>query len=87
MNHIVENWDTLPQRIKDLKKQGSTQAKKTKKAATTLANQTVAIPWDKAAARCENLDEPGNLIYALKNGVLTITVPKLSAHACVVVTE
>ena len=52
-----------------------------------LADQTVAIPWEKATARCENLDEPGNLIYALKNGVLTITVPKLSAHACVVVTE
>ena len=37
LNHIVENWDTLPQRIKDLKK-GS----KAKKAADTLANQTVA---------------------------------------------
>lgn len=38
----MENWDTLPQRIKDLKKQGTTKAKKTKKAAATLANQTVA---------------------------------------------
>ena len=37
LNHIVENWDSIPQRIKDLKK-GS----KAKKAADTLANQTVA---------------------------------------------
>ena len=52
-----------------------------------LADQTVAVPWNKATARCENLDEPGNLVYSLTDGVLTITVPKLSAHACVVVTE
>ena len=36
LNHIVDNWDTIPQRIKDLKK-GS----KTKKSVDTLANQTV----------------------------------------------
>jgi hypothetical protein len=41
-NHIVENWDSIPQRIKDLKKQGGTKAKKTKKAVDTLANQTIA---------------------------------------------
>ena len=38
LNHIVENWDTLPKRIRDLKKQGNAQVKKTRKAADTLAN-------------------------------------------------
>lgn len=42
LNHVVENWDSIPQRIKDLKKQGGTKAKQTKKAVNTLANQTVA---------------------------------------------
>ena len=42
LNHIVENWDSIPQRIKDLKKKGGTKAKKITKAANTLANQTVA---------------------------------------------
>ena len=42
LNHIVENWDSIPQRIKDLKKQGGTKAKKANKAVNTLANQTVA---------------------------------------------
>ena len=42
LNHIVENWDSIPKRIKDLKKQGGTKAKKTKKAVGTLANQTLA---------------------------------------------
>ena len=42
LNHIVENWDSIPQRIKDLKKQGGTKAKKVKKAADALANQTLA---------------------------------------------
>ena len=51
LNHIVENWDSIPQRIKDLKKQGSTKAKKTKKAAATLANQTVAAQQTKNSDR------------------------------------
>ena len=33
------------------------------------------------------MDEPGNLVYTLQNGVLTITVPRLGAHACVIITE
>ena len=37
LNHIVENWDSIPKHIKDLKK--GTQAKK---AVDTLANQTLA---------------------------------------------
>ena len=39
LNHIVENWDSLPDRIKDLKK---AKKSKTKKALDTLANETVA---------------------------------------------
>lgn len=42
LNHIVKNWDSIPQRIKDLKKQGGTKAKKTAKAVDTLSNQTLA---------------------------------------------
>ena len=42
LNHIVENWDSIPKRIKDLKKQGSKKAKKAKKGVDTLANQTLA---------------------------------------------
>ena len=42
LNHIVENWDSIPKRIRDLKKQGGTKAKKTSKAVDTLANQTLA---------------------------------------------
>jgi hypothetical protein len=38
-NHIVENWDNIPKRIRDLKKQGSTKAKK---AIDTLANEPIA---------------------------------------------
>ncbi|MEE0969661.1 MAG: hypothetical protein U0M06_09850, partial [Clostridia bacterium] len=41
-NHIVENWDSIPARIRDLKKQGGTKAKTTKKAMDKLANETVA---------------------------------------------
>ena len=51
LNHIVENWDSIPQRIKDLKKQGSTKAKKAKNAADTLANQTVAAQPNEAAVK------------------------------------
>ena len=39
LNHVVENWDSLPARIKDLKK---AKKSKTKKALDTLANETVA---------------------------------------------
>ena len=52
-----------------------------------LTDQTVAIPWTKATVTCENLDEPGDLVYTLQDGVLTITVPRLGAHACVLITE
>ena len=42
LNHIVENWDSIPKRIRDLKKQGSKKTKKASKAVDTLANQTLA---------------------------------------------
>ena len=51
LNHIVENWDSIPQRIKDLKKQGTAKAKKTKKAVDTLANQTLAAQPQEAGTR------------------------------------
>ena len=39
--YIADNWDSIPSRIKELKKQG-TNAKATKKAVDTLKNETVA---------------------------------------------
>lgn len=42
-NHIAENWDSIPQRIRDLKKQGATKKKSVKKSIDTLANETVAV--------------------------------------------
>ncbi|MBR5094221.1 MAG: beta-galactosidase [Oscillospiraceae bacterium] len=51
----------------------------------TLCDQTVTIPWSRETASCENLDEPGDLRYSLIDGELTITIPRLGAHACVVI--
>ena len=50
LNHIVENWDSIPQRIRDLKKQGG--KKSVKKSVDTLANQTLAAqPANKLSDR------------------------------------
>ena len=51
LNHIVENWDNIPKRIKDLKKQGGTKAKKASKAVDTLANETLAAQPTKRSDR------------------------------------
>ena len=51
LNHIVENWDSIPKRIRDLKKQGGTKAKKASKAVDTLANQTLAAQSTKQSDR------------------------------------
>ena len=51
LNHIVKNWDSIPQRIKDLKKQSSTKAKKTAKVVDTLSNQTLAAQPTKNSDR------------------------------------
>ena len=57
LGHIVENWDSIPQRIKDLKKKSGSKAKKTAKAVDTLANETVAAqPTTKKSER----DSAGN---------------------------
>lgn len=40
LNHIVENWDSIPKRIRDLKKQGG--KKTVKKSVDNLSNQTLA---------------------------------------------
>ena len=53
----------------------------------TLADQTFTIPWTHKTAHCENLDEPGNVLWELKNSKLKITIPNLGAHACVVIKE
>lgn len=42
LNHIVENWDSIPKRIRDLKKQNGKKPKKVSKAVDTLANETLA---------------------------------------------
>ena len=52
-----------------------------------LTDQRVTIPWRYDTAFCENLDEPGNICWELKNNKLTITIPKLGAHACVIIKE
>ena len=54
LNHIVENWDTIPQRIRDLKKKGTAKAKKTAKAVDTLSNQTLAAMPKEKNAKIEN---------------------------------
>lgn len=56
LNHIVENWDTIPQRIKDLKKQGGIKAKQTKKSMDTLANQTVAAQPKDGVKKSDRFD-------------------------------
>ncbi|MBR3367868.1 MAG: beta-galactosidase trimerization domain-containing protein, partial [Lachnospiraceae bacterium] len=49
-----------------------------------LTDQTVEIPWPYETARCENLDEPGNVRCRLEDGRLTLTIPALGFHACVI---
>lgn len=61
LNHIVENWDSIPKHIKDLKKQGGTKVKKTKKAIGTLANQTLAAqPSAKKLSDRDNAPTPSD---------------------------
>ncbi len=55
--------------------------------APVLCDQSVTIPWPHETAVCENLDDPGCLVYALKDHQLTITIPRLGAHACVTIKE
>ena len=52
-----------------------------------LTDQSISIPWGKKKPVCENLDEPGNVCWELSEGKLDITIPKLGAHACVVIKE
>ena len=58
LNHIVENWDSIPKRIRDLKKQGSSKAKKASKAVDTMANQTLAA--QPAEIKRSDRDSEGN---------------------------
>ncbi len=52
-----------------------------------LTDQSVTIDWPHETAVCENLDEAGNVSWKLEDQRLTITIPKLGAHACVVIKE
>lgn len=52
-----------------------------------LSDQSVTIPWPRGEACCENLDEPGNICWKIEDNKLTVTIPKLGAHACVVIKE
>ena len=60
LNHIVDNWDSLPARIKDLKK---AKKSKTKKALDALANETVAAKPKKKFS-LPNVDSEGNNLSA-----------------------
>ena len=60
LNHIVENWDSLPGRIKDLKKAKKSKAKK---ALDTLANETVVAKPKKKFSLPE-VDTDGNNLSA-----------------------
>ena len=70
LNHIVENWDTLPQRIKDLKKQGGT---KVKKAANTLANQTVAAQPNDTKYSYRGVNKDGIEVYETSKTVMNMS--------------
>ena len=50
-----------------------------------LCDQSAVIPWPYETAECENLDEPGNLSWEVRDGSLTVTVPRLCAHAGIVI--
>ncbi len=50
-----------------------------------LSDQSVTIPWCRDVISVDNLDEPGNVRWELKDAELTVTVPKLGAHACIVI--
>ncbi len=52
-----------------------------------LTNQSMTIDWPHESVCVRNLDEDGNVEYKLENKKLTITIPKLGAHACVVIKE
>lgn len=58
LDYIVRNWDSVPARIRDLKKQGSAKAKTTKKAIDQLANETLAAqPTDVQYSRRQQTDK------------------------------
>ena len=50
-----------------------------------LSDQSMEIAWPYDTVTCRNIDEPGNVAYKLENGKLTITVPRLGYHACIVI--
>lgn len=83
LNHIVENWDTIPQRIRDLKKKGTAKAKKTAKAVDTLSNQTLAaMPKDVQLSVKRNIVDVKGRVYerVIKPGLEVYIKTKHSAY-------
>ena len=52
-----------------------------------LCRQSAVIDWEGHNVTCENIDEPGNVEWEINDGKLTVTIPVLGAHACVVIRE
>ena len=50
-----------------------------------LSDQSVTIPWTSEHVHCENLDEPGNIMWSYGENTLTVTVPRLGAHALIAI--
>lgn len=50
-----------------------------------LLDVCISIPWSKDSAECENLDEPNNVTWEVKDGMLEIRIPKLAFHAGIVI--
>ena len=79
LNHIVENWDSLPARIKDLKKAKKSKAKK---ALDTLANETVVAKPKKKFSLPEA--EPAPTFYSYMAEVVAgVKQEKLGAASVV----
>ena len=76
LNHIVENWDSIPKRIRDLKKQGGTKAKKASKAVDTLANQTLAAQPTKLSDR----DLEADVKYSYRDYAAQVEEVKNNTH-------
>ena len=52
-----------------------------------LSNQSITIPCPYDHVTAENLDVPGCVSWKLEDHRLTITIPTLNAHACIVIKE
>ena len=83
LNHIVENWDSIPKRIRDLKKQGSSKAKKASKAVDTLSNQTLAAQPVVEEVKLSDRDNAPTFYSHMANVVDGVKQEKLGAASVV----